>query len=662
MAKRTRRLELPLQTRLAPIDSVNAEARTAEVIWSTGERVKRYDWQRDQEYWEELSLDPAHVRMGRLQSQSAPVLNAHNRWSLSDQIGVVDGAALEARRGIATLRFSARDDVEPIFRDVRDKIVRNVSAGYRTYKIERMPPDATSDGLPIYRAIDWEPVEISLVPIGADAGAGIRAEPQQRTYPCEVLEHPPETANQRTEASMNDEERRAADAEAARNREATERAQREEQERSRITAEATRAERARQTLIADLCTRHTLPEAVRTELSGGELTAEQIRVRVLDELAARTEAAPVRSASAGDLHVVGDERLTRREMIGAALLHRVAPAAALPEGARQYRYMSLLRLAEEVLTAEGVRVRGLSPMELATRSLMSTSDFANILADVANKRLRMAYEENVPTYTRWARRAPNAPDFKNINVAQISGAPSLQKVVEGGEFTYGSMSDGKEVYAVLTYGRIISLTRQAIVNDDLNAFDRVPRAFSGAARRLENYTVYQQLVSNPNMADNIAVFHTSSHGANLAGSGAVISDTTLNAGRAVMRAQVGLQSEKLNVAPRFLLAGVTSEQKAYQYTSAQFVPSQASAVNEFRAGGRTALEPIIDPEVTTTSWYLVADNAQVDTVEFCYLDGSEGVYLESQLGFKIDGVDLKARLDFAAKVIDYRGLYKNPGA
>jgi hypothetical protein len=55
-------------------------------------------------------------------------------------------------------------------------------------------------------------------------------------------------------------------------------------------------------------------------------------------------------------------------------------------------------------------------MELATQMLnfrsggsLSTSDFANLLANVANKRLRQGYEENMPSYQRWARRAPTRP-------------------------------------------------------------------------------------------------------------------------------------------------------------------------------------------------------------------------------------------------------------
>ena len=132
-----------------------------------------------------------------------------------------------------------------------------------------------------------------------------------------------------------------------------------------------------------------------------------------------------------------------------------------------------------------------------------------------------------------------------------------------------------------------------------------------------------------------------------------------------MRLQKGAQAEELNIAPRFLLVPAALEQKAYEFTSTNYVPATKAEINEFRAGGRTALEPIVESVLdanSSTAWYLAADGGQVDTVEYCYLDGAEGPVIESQAGFENDGVSYKCRLDFAAKAIDFRGLYKGAGA
>ena len=99
-------------------------------------------------------------------------------------IGVVERAWIaregEALVGRATVRFSDRADVEPIWRDVASGIVRNVSVGYavRSYEITE-----TDGQPPVWRAVDWQPLELSAVPIGADAAAGFRAAGQPASRP-----------------------------------------------------------------------------------------------------------------------------------------------------------------------------------------------------------------------------------------------------------------------------------------------------------------------------------------------------------------------------------------------------------------------------------------------------------------------------------------------
>jgi polyhydroxyalkanoate synthesis regulator phasin len=428
-----------------------------------------------------------------------------------------------------------------------------------------------------------------------------------------------------------------------------------------LRKQAAEAERQRGIDIRAQVRAAGLDEDVADDMVARGITADSAAREILQKLIEQDKKADTRSQTR--IETMVDETETRRAAMTEAIVHRIAPRGELPERAREFRHMSLLRMAEESLSAQGIRVRGLAPLEIASRALHSTSDFPHILANVMNKRLRAGYDENVPSYTMWARRAPNAPDFKTLSVVQLSAMPDLLAKAESGEFKYGTLSDGKETYSMLSYGRILGVTRETLINDDLRAFDRIAAGFSASARRLENRMVYAQITGNPNMGDGVALFH-GSHG-NLAGSGAAISATTLGAGRTAMRLQKGLQAEELNLAPRFLIVPATQEQLAYQYTSTQFVPAKSSDVNEFRQGGRTALEPIVEAILdgsSTTAWYLAGDTGQVDTVEYCYLDGAEGVRLETAMEFDTDGMKVKAALDFVAKVIDHRGLYKNAGA
>lgn len=177
--------QMPIQQRAAQVapGTVDEKARTVEVVWTTGAKVQRMDWWSGTRYLEELSLDKKHVRLDRLNG-GAPVLNAHNASDLSQVIGVVESASVDGKEGRATLRFSDRAEVEPIWRDVQSGIIRNISCGYLVHKVMKIKGD--EDKIETWRAIDWEPVEISAVPVGADAGAGFREIP--RGSICEFVD------------------------------------------------------------------------------------------------------------------------------------------------------------------------------------------------------------------------------------------------------------------------------------------------------------------------------------------------------------------------------------------------------------------------------------------------------------------------------------------
>jgi hypothetical protein len=680
---------LPMEVRnVTRADAGAGEAAPAarfELVFTTGAPVRRFDWQNGRYYIEQLEVSAEAINTERL-VRGAPLLNSHSAWSLEDQIGVCDQPSISNGEGVVQSQLSRRESVRGIVQDLEDRVIRNVSVGYVRDAIEMIAP-AELTGMWTYRVTRWTPMEVSLTPIPADMDSQVRsvagrlqdaAGHEVRSYPCAITEHrapnaniPPSTPPTVgiTAATSTTEGNRSMPGQtnAAGGTPATEQTQ---APAATAAAPATPAPAAapaaadtRAADIAELCARHGVPQLAGGMIRAGN-TVEQASRAVLDELA-RRDSASGGHRNIGRIETVQDEMTVRMAGIEQAILHRVAASTKLDDNGRQYRGMSLLEMGREFLEAHGVQTRGLDRMTLASRMLnfraggpMGTSDFSTLFANVANKRLRSAYDENAGTYALWARRAPNAPDFKNMSVVQMAGAPDLLQTNEAGEFKYGSMTDGGETYGILTYGRIVSLTRQAIVNDDLRAFERIVTAFGFAARRLENRTVYAQLTANAALADTVALFHATH--ANLLTTSA-LTITTLGAGRTAMRLQKGLQSEELNLAPGFLIVPAALEQTAYNLTSANYVPSTKAEINEFRVGGRTAVTPVVEPVLdanSSTTWYLAASNSQVDTVEYCYLDGAEGPVIESEIGFETDGVSYKCRLDFAAKAIDHRGLLK----
>jgi hypothetical protein len=130
-----------------------------------------------------------------------------------------------------------------------------------------------------------------------------------------------------------------------------------------------------------------------------------------------------------------------------------------------------------------------------------------------------------------------------------------------------------------------------------------------------------------------------------------------------MSLQKGLDGRTvLNIRPAFLVVPPSLELAAEQLIAQTIVPTKASDVvpNSIRSLAVIS-EPRLEPASGAAPWYLFASPAAIDTIEYAYLEGQEGVFIETRMGFDVDGVEIKARLDFGAKAIDWRGLYRNPG-
>jgi hypothetical protein len=158
------------------------------------------------------------------------------------------------------------------------------------------------------------------------------------------------------------------------------------------------------------------------------------------------------------------------------------------------------------------------------------------------------------------------------------------------------------------------------------------------------------------MADGTALFHANHK--NLL-TGAAISVDAMGLMRKAMRTQKGIDGKDfLNLTPSFLITGPNYEQLALQYTSQQFTANVAGNVNVW-AG---LVKPVIEPRITDNSWFFAASPGAIDTIEYSFLEGEGELFTEQRQGFEVDGLEIKARMVFGAKAIDFRGLNKNPGA
>jgi hypothetical protein len=660
--------------------SVNEEARTVELIFSTGAAVERFDWMSGKRYLEKLSLDPSHVRLDRLNA-GGPLLDAHSAWSVTDQLGaVVPGTVVIAKKQArATVRFSKRAEVESIWQDVRDGIIRNVSVGYRVHKFEET--EGKNNALPVRNAIDWEPYEVSMVPMGADVGARVRSGDNVQTYPCVLI-----TRGQEEEMKENEQERAGAPepkpaAPAAAPAPAqTPAAQPTADE---VRAAAIKDERERTLAIRKAVGVAKLPTTFADGLVERGVTIDAARASILEELAKAQPA--VDGAQRTD--VLDDASDKARRGFRAWLLVRagmsglIAQAAkALPEHAAfkgvstdagEFRGMTLVDMARESLELAGVRTRGMDRMRVAELALRhsgagnTSSDFVVALENTLHKILLAAYMITPDTWRRFCATG-SVNDFRDHPRYRTGYLGRLDKILESGEFKNKSIPDAtKEKIAATTSGNILALSRQAIVNDDMDVFSRVAGQLGRAAALSIEMDVYDLLALNaglgPTMNDGNTLFHATH---NNLGAGAALSVASIDADRVVLASQKDAQSnEILDLRPAVMVIPIGLGGQARVINQAQYdtdiVANKPHLVPNKVVG---LFRDVVDtPRLTGTRRYMFADPALMPVIEVAFLEGVQEPFLEAKEGWRTDGVEWKARLDYGVAAVEFRGAVTNAG-
>jgi hypothetical protein len=646
-----------------------------EVVFSEGTRGLRNSWAG--QYYEELAIDQKAIRMDRL-SSGAPVLMNHASHDIDNVIGVVEGAYIQDGKAIAKIRFTKSEKFSEVISRIKEGILRKISVGYFVHRYDVIE-EAGKEKIPVYRATDWEPAEISFVCVPFDDKAQVRDIESREGDGFSLCEFPLGEKMEKRSDEVTPEPTPVVPAV----EETPARVETPKEEPAPAPEPATEepvtpveppAAASAQDIVAERNRVCSILEMARN----AKLGDNEVRAFVDNGLSVEAAGAEIKKlwASRGQ-GVILDTRISVGEDlksglfergISNALLHRIdAGKNQLTDEGKQFRGMRVVDMVREMMGALNVSTRGMSPTQLSKKALSrdfwlshrdhGTTDFPNILADVMNKTLRQAYEAAPQTWRPFCR-VVSAVDYKSMKRNQLGEAPALAEVGEHGEVTYGTIGEMKEEYAVKRYGKQFAISHVALVNDDLNAFARLPQLFGYAGANLESDLVYGIFNTNAAMADTIALFHAS-HG-NLGTTGA-ISDTTLAEMREKGRKQTGIDGlTYLNIMHKFLVVPASKEVAALKAVTA-VVPNATSGVNVFASQFQVIAEPRLDGG-SATAWYGVADPSSIDTIEVAFLDGQQGVQLDSEIDFDTDGMKMKCTHDVGVKAIDWRGMFKNSGA
>lgn len=330
----------------------------------------------------------------------------------------------------------------------------------------------------------------------------------------------------------------------------------------------------------------------------------------------------------------------------------------------QFQSFTLLEIARENNRLHNIHLDDNTQRGVISNAFThTTSDYPSILENIANKSMMRGYEEADETYQLWVSMGV-LTDFKVSTRVDLNTYPTIPLVPEGAEFKAATIGERREPIQILTYGGLFSMTRQLVINDDLDALSRVPRRMGRASNRLVGDLVYAQLIQGESilLEDGTAIFDATRN--NLVSPGTAPSTASLED----MRVRMGTQSDRDNnavalaIKPKYIISGLSTGGQIRKVLKSETEITDTQQPNANVPNIVTGIvDPIEDNRITGTEYFMAADGNMTDTVEIQWLNGVQEPFLDSELGFTVDGINWKIRLDLGVKTLAFEGLVKNPG-
>lgn len=573
-------------------------------------------------------------------NKQIPLIDSHDRGTVKNILGSVRDFKIEDGKVIGRLYFSKSKDAQEALLKVREGHLDSGSVGYRQEETVYIPEGESfvKNGKEyngeLYLTTKWALQEFSLVAIGADSGAKARNENVQvsesaaREAAEKITEEKPMPAEikERAEGTVTT----------------------ENQAKDGIKEVTIRSAR-----ISELCAKHGCADKAAEFIRSGA-SVEQVQDAILDTIQARI--VPLSTASRIEVGTEDVEKKRAAAVDGILLRSGIKLASPAP-GAKDYSTLSFENIARNCLRASNVDTSYMGREETIKRAL-STSDFPNILANVANKSVMQGYQAGQQTYRIWAKTGM-LPDFKTVSRVALGDAPEMLLNESGEEVQQGVIGDRGESITLKTYARKLVITRKALINDDVGLFNRMFFAFGQRAANQIEAAAYGVLIDNEDLADGVKLFH-SDHD-NLEGSSKGIVDSTkLSIAMAAIGNQKSDGGMALSLMGRYILGGFENLVAASILCNST-TDATASSNADFNPYKNMGLVPVISGHIPGKKWFLVADN--IDTVEVAFLNGKDTPTIEAiDNDGSVLGRTYLAYIDYAAKALDYRGMFCNPGA
>lgn len=580
-------------------------------------------------------------------------------------IGRVLHARIEDGRGVADIAIDDDSSAENLYQKIKSGTLRAVSVRYRVLRWEEIATGETSqDGRfqgPAIIARRWEPVELSIVTVPADPTVGVgrsavsepNNQPNTRGENKEMDNKNMTTLGATTDPATASTLEKSAAPLAVAPMEPT------------IAPDTTailEGERKRAAEISAICDRSGLP--ANDYISRGASVEEVLRA-ANEKLASAAKPVAVAAVSA-------DEGDKFRDLACDAIMMRAG--LKVEKESNEARNMSRIGLRDMLIEC-GVRsgIAGAHLMgtdELLRQFYNPTSSFPQIMEQTIRKGYVAGYATAPATFDQWTTQG-SLSDFKLNTGGYLMGtAGEFLRVPENGEIKHDLPVDTKQPSRKLeTYARQFSMSRQAIINDDLGYLASIPARYAQSAKRTINKHVYACLAKNPVIYDGDPLFDVTH--SNVIAPGLAPSVSALVDMIKLMMLRKNDAGETLTITPRYLVVPVGLGIYLQMLLSSDTITTTAYASGEMDVRNpltNYSLRIIEDSELNAQAaagdawaWYLIADPASVGTLQVDYLNGQTVPNIRrsetpGQLGYLWD-----IYLDWGVSVLDWRGFVKNVG-
>jgi hypothetical protein len=310
-------------------------------------------------------------------------------------------------------------------------------------------------------------------------------------------------------------------------------------------------------------------------------------------------------------------------------------------------------------TLGDIRVSESAPMTRISEADTTTASFSYLLGTSMNKRLLKDYQAWPAEWQKFCVIAP-IKDFKQQSRVRLGAFGSLSTVAEDTAYTSITLTDSAATYVPTKRGNLVTVSRETIINDDLQAIKQIPTKLAVAAAYTLAEFVYSFLSNNPNIYDGNALFTSGAPHNNLGSSS--LSSAAMQSGVTAMREQTNFAGKRLGLKPSYLIVPPELEWVAMVATKSAGVPGSANNDINPMLG---YVQPIVSPQLTnTTQWFMACDPRVVDTIEIGFVGGQVNPVLLIQdmplfgLNFTNDVISYKCRHEYGGAVLDFRGLYR----